>query len=105
MSEVDAIKGQLRARISLLICDDKLAEGSPWVFESWDEFTLPKTFSGGGGTDFRPVFEWINQQSPQLLVYFTDCNGRFPDITPHYSVIWLVKGNASVPFGQRIQLN
>ena len=107
MSEVDAIKGQLRARISLLICDDKLAEGSPWVFESWEEFTLPKTFAGGGGTDFRPVFDWIAQQdqSPELLVYFTDCNGRFPDVNPFYSVIWLVKGKAKTPFGQRIQLN
>lgn len=107
MSEVDAIKGQLRARISLLICDNKLAEGSPWIFESWEEFTLPKTFAGGGGTDFRPVFDWIKQQdqSPHLLVYFTDCNGRFPDTEPHYSVLWLVKGNASTPFGQRIQLN
>ena len=107
MSEVDAIKGQLRARISLLICDNKLAEGSPWVFESWEEFSLPKTFAGGGGTDFRPVFEWIAQQdqTPELLVYFSDCNGRFPDIAPYYSVIWLVKGKTKVPFGQRIQLN
>ena len=107
MSEVDAIKGQLRARISLLICDDKLAEGSPWIFESWEEFVLPKTFTGGGGTDFRPVFDWIakQDQTPELLIYFSDCNGRFPNISPHYSVIWLVKGKSSVPFGQRIQLN
>lgn len=107
MCEVDAIKGQLRARISLLICDAELAQGSPWIFESWEEFALPKTFSGGGGTDFRPVFDWVEKQdqAPQLLVYFSDCIGRFPEYQPHYSVIWLVKGNASVPFGQRIQLN
>lgn len=107
MTEVNAIKGQLRARITLLACDAELIAGSPWVFESWDEFRLTTTIHGGGGTDFTPVFNWVDQQdqAPELLVYFTDCQGRFPDNSPHYPVIWLVKGNASVPFGQRIQLN
>jgi len=107
MSEVNAIKAQLRARISLLICDAKLADGSPWIFESWDEFKLPRTFSGGGGTDFRPVFNWVEQldQRPELLLYFSDCEGIFPNYAPDYAVIWLVKGRAQPPFGQRIQLN
>ncbi len=107
LCEIDAIKGQLRARISLLACDAELAAGSPWIFESWDEFSLPTTFTGGGGTDFCPVFDWVEKQdqAPELLVYFSDCVGKFPDYIPNYSVIWLVKGNQSVPFGQRIQLN
>lgn len=107
LCEIDAIKGQLRARISLLACDVELADGSPWVFEPWEEFSLPKTFMGGGGTDFRPVFNWVEKQdqAPELLVYFSDCIGEFPKLQPHYSVIWLVKGSAQVPFGQRIQLN
>jgi predicted metal-dependent peptidase len=91
----------------LLACDAELAQGSPWVFESWEEFTLPKTLTGGGGTDFRPVFDWVEKQdqAPEILVYFSDCVGKFPDYQPSYSVIWLVKGNQPVPFGQRIQLN
>lgn len=107
ITEIDAIKGQLRARISLLACDAELAKGAPWIFESWEEFTLPKSFSGGGGTDFRPVFDWVDQQdqAPELLVYFTDCVGQFPEYAPNYSVIWLVKGREHPPFGQRIQLN
>lgn len=107
LCEIDAIKGQLRARISLLACDAELVKGSPWIFESWEEFALPKTITGGGGTDFRPVFDWVEKQdqAPELLVYFSDCVGKFPSYQPHYSVIWLVKGNQTVPFGQRIQLN
>jgi predicted metal-dependent peptidase len=42
---------------------------------------------------------------PDLLVYFTDGEGEFPPAAPPYPVIWLVKGPASVPWGERIQLN
>jgi predicted metal-dependent peptidase len=107
MSEIDAIKGQLRARILLHACDTALAGDGPWLFEPWDEFRLPTTIQGGGGTDFRPVFEWISSQGrePDLLLYFTDAQGEFPSAEPAYPVLWLVKGKAPVPWGQRIQLN
>jgi predicted metal-dependent peptidase len=63
--------------------------------------------TGGGGTSFRPVFQWIDRAGlrPDLLVYFTDAEGQFPECEPPYPVIWLVKGRAKVPWGQRIQLN
>jgi predicted metal-dependent peptidase len=107
VAEIDALKGQLRARLTLHACDTALAEGGPWVFEPWEEFKLPRQFQGGGGTDFRPVFEWVEQQgrAPDLLLYFTDAKGDFPLSEPLYPVIWLVKGKAPVPWGQRVQLN
>lgn len=107
ISEVDVLKGQVRARITLLPCDAKLCEGAPWIFEPWEEFQRPEEMRGGGGTSFRPVFDWIEQRSerPDLLVYFTDAQGEFPAGAPHYPVIWLVKGRSKVPWGQRIQLN
>jgi predicted metal-dependent peptidase len=107
MSEIDAIKGQLRARILLHACDTALAEDGPWLFEPWDEFRLPTTIQGGGGTDFRPIFEWISRQGrePDLLLYFTDALGEFPPVEPAFPVLWLVKGKAPLPWGQRIQLN
>ncbi len=107
MSEVNAIKGQLRARITLHSCDAALAEEGPWLFEPWEEFRLPGKVKGGGGTDFRPVFEWVKRQNraPDLLLYFTDAEGEFPEREPNFPVLWLVKGKAAVPWGQRIQLN
>jgi predicted metal-dependent peptidase len=107
LSEVAALKGQMRARVTLLACDSSLAEGVPWVFEPWEEFRCPAQIHGGGGTDFRPVFEWLQDQGqrPELLVYFTDAQGQFPPSEPNYPVIWLVKGKESVPWGQRVQLN
>jgi predicted metal-dependent peptidase len=97
----------VRADVTLQACDDKLAAGGPWHYAMWEGMTLPAEISGGGGTDFRPVFDWLEQEriSPDLLVYFTDAEGRFPQCEPPYPVIWLVKGKAPVPFGVRIQLN
>lgn len=107
MSEVDAIKGQVRARITLHACDAELAKDGPWEYEPWEEFKLPRDFTGGGGTRFTPVFEWARgrDRQPDLLVYFTDAQGEFPDQEPFFPVLWLVKGKSKVPWGQRVQLN
>lgn len=107
LGEVDALKGQMRARITLLACDAELAEGSPWVFEPWEECHFSDAIQGGGGTRFSPVFDWINERdrAPDLLVYFTDGAGEFPARAPPYPVLWLVKGKRPVPWGQRVQLN
>jgi predicted metal-dependent peptidase len=107
VSELDALKGQVRARITLLACDDRVAAAAPWEFEPWDAMQLPTDIEGGGGTDFRPVFDWVEREnrSPNMLVYFTDAEGDFPKAPPNYPVIWLVKGKGGVPWGERVQLN
>ncbi len=46
IDEIDALKGQVRARVTLLPCDAKLCEGAPWIFEPWEEFSRPR---GGQG--------------------------------------------------------
>lgn len=106
-AEVDALKGQLRARITLLACDAALDNHGPWSYEPWEVFELPKQFVGGGGTNFVPVFDWVNRcdTAPDLLIYFTDAAGEFPKAMPTYPVLWLIKGKNKVPWGQRIQLN
>ena len=107
LSEINAIKGALPVRITLLACDAKLAKDAPWVFEPWEEFSLPRAFEGGGGTNFAPVFEWVENANlrPDALVYFTDADADFPPNAPPYPVIWLVKGKKPVKWGKRIQLN
>ncbi len=107
LSEANAIKGQVGARITLHACDETLAPNGPWVFEPWEEVRLPESLPGGGGTRFTPVFDWVARQDrqPDLLVYFTDAKGEFPEREPAYPVLWLVKGKTKVPWGQRIQLN
>lgn len=107
IDEIDALKGQVRARVTLLPCDAALCEGAPFRFEPWEQFARPRDLKGGGGTSFLPVFEWVEREGiqPDLLVYFTDADGGFPPQEPNYPVIWLVKGRSKTPWGQRIQLN
>jgi predicted metal-dependent peptidase len=107
VSEINALKGQMRARITLLACDSELSSAGPWAFEPWENFSLPAELKGGGGTSFSPVFDWVEKQGlqPESLIYFTDAEGEFPDAQPPYPVLWLVKGKLQVPWGQRIQLN
>jgi predicted metal-dependent peptidase len=106
-AELDALKGQVRARVTVHGCDERLAAGGPWTFQPWEPIVLPEAMAGGGGTSFLPVFEWIaaRQLRPDLLLYFTDALGEFPPRAPEYPVIWLVKGNGKVPWGERVQLN
>lgn len=107
VSELDAIKGQVGARVRLLACDEELSADSPWLAEVWEPLSLPERFEGGGGTRFTPVFDWVEQQGqrPNALIYFTDAEGEFPVQEPAYPVLWLVKGKTAVPWGTRIQLN
>lgn len=107
LNEIDAIKSQVRARVILQACDAALCEDGPWYYEPWEEFSLPREIKGGGGTSFKPVFEWLEQQDqqPDLVVYFTDADGEFPKTEPVCRVLWLVKGRGRVPWGQRLQLN
>jgi len=60
---------------------------------------------GGGGTSFRPVFDWIDRQGiePAALVYFTDLEcSEYPDAEPDYPVLWVTPEPArrSAPWGE-----
>jgi predicted metal-dependent peptidase len=107
VSEINAIKSTIRSSITLIACDDKIFPSSPWRYESWEEINFPASLGGGKGTNFRPVFELLSSlDNPcDVLVYFTDAKGLFPEEIPNYPVLWLVKGKEGVPWGDRIQLN
>ena len=61
---------------------------------------------GGGGTDFRPCFEWLDEQGilPQSLVFLTDLCGRFPNEAPPYPVIWASTEMRRAPFGEVVPM-
>ncbi|MCX7897684.1 MAG: VWA-like domain-containing protein, partial [Rhodocyclaceae bacterium] len=103
IGELNALKGALPLRLTLLACDMRLT-APPLVFEPWEAVALPEKWQGGGGTSFVPVFDWVAREGrrPDALVYFTDGEGEFPIHAPDYPVFWLIKGQAPIPWGRRV---
>lgn len=68
---------------------------------------------GGGGTDFRPFFSVLSEQSLHrainAAIYFTDGVGKFPAIAPEFPVMWVAMPGAPenrvFPFGEVIRMN
>jgi predicted metal-dependent peptidase len=62
---------------------------------------------GGGGTDFGPCFDWLNEHGirPQTMVFLTDLYGAFPESAPDYPVIWASTGSRQAPFGSVIPMH
>lgn len=75
-----------------------------------DDTELVRDMVGGGGTDFRPAFQWVEGEDVEVacLVYLTDLIGYFPDEAPHYPVLWAVpegsNGRREPPFGDMVEL-
>jgi predicted metal-dependent peptidase len=62
---------------------------------------------GGGGTDFGPCFDWLEEHGtrPQTLVFLTDLYGAFPESAPDYPVLWASTGSRHAPFGSVIPMH
>lgn len=61
---------------------------------------------GGGGTDFRPVFNYVKEHklNPVALVYLTDMLGTFPAKAPSYPTLWCATSEVKGPFGRTLEL-
>ena len=62
---------------------------------------------GGGGTDFRPCFDWLLEHGvlPQTIVFLTDMCGTFPDNAPPFPVIWASTQARTAPFGHVVPVD
>jgi predicted metal-dependent peptidase len=107
MGEIRSILFDCRPEKILLIqCDAEITE-----FREMDPFDeLAVELKGGGGTDFNPVFERLEQEvqsgsDPVALVYLTDLYGSFPTQPPAYPVIWACNNDhETAPFGTTIRI-
>lgn len=86
-----------KVQIHIIQCDMEIKDDT--IIRNIEEFeTYMKdfTFQGFGGTDFRPVFEYVDQlikvkQIKQLkgMLYFTDGFGTYPTKRPNYDVAFI----------------
>lgn len=93
------------AMVRVVYCD--AAVNHVDSFEYGEDVTL--TPHGGGGTDFRPVFERVAASgwTPAACVYLTDLMGTFPDAAPEYPTLWASygAGDAAAPWGETVRID
>lgn len=109
VSEVYAILNSFGGyQLRLIQCDMVIHED---VIYDMDNPFIPKDFvlKGGGGTDFHPVFDLVNDgnEEPEVLLFLTDGYGQAPSTRPNYPVIWGVIEGGIKPakWGEAIDIN
>jgi len=102
-AELSAILETCAMTVHLLYCDMRVVRAERFKRQDLPLVLKP---AGGGGTDFRPAFDWVDRQgiAPMCMIYLTDmaCN-RFPS-EPPYPVLWAFIGNEDIrpPFGDAL---
>lgn len=85
------------SKIHIIQCDNRVQDHKILTsFDQMDEFLESFTVIGGNGTDFRPVFDYVNECMEQgickevsALLYFTDGKGIYPKRRPNYKCAFL----------------
>lgn len=103
-------------RVRILQCDNQVRQDKVVETEQDMERLLEKfTVSGGGSTDFRPVFAYVDELieqgkivNPGGLLYFTDGKGTYPKKRPEYRTAFLFleefEEEAVPPWAMRVRL-
>ncbi|PIE71370.1 MAG: hypothetical protein CSA22_03355 [Deltaproteobacteria bacterium] len=109
-AEVSAILDVCAMTVHLLYCDTAVQKTETFLRED-----LPIRMSpvGGGGTDFRPAFDWVNENGvlPKFMIYLTDLACLHYPATPAWPVLWAVVGiegcggSTVPPFGEIVVVN
>lgn len=84
--------------LHIVQCDSKIQSAVKLTSEEdFDKYIENIEVKGFGGTDFRPVFEYVDKQLRNKefhnfrgLLYLTDGNGVFPQMVPEYPTAFLV---------------
>ena len=104
VGEVQGVLGAYPHVKAVLYYADTEAYG-PFELRPGDAIPDPQ---GGGGTDFRPIFELLDKHEPDVLIYLTDGYGDFPEQAPKVSTLWVVPPGGledeGFPFGDVLRL-
>lgn len=97
-------------QLTVMQCDAQVQE--VWDYDSRSDLSDDSQWmvKGGGGTDYRPAFDWIERElayEPSLLIYFTDGKGIYPRVAPSYPVMWMLTadGTCQVDWGMKAEFS
>jgi predicted metal-dependent peptidase len=95
------------ASVHIVECDATVQRHYPYTGRP------PKDISGGGGTEFEPIFLWMQKQKPfDGVLYLTDGCGPPPMTRPRCKLLWVIAGDQNpmlefsfnLPFGPSVPL-
>lgn len=103
-AELNGILDMVRPeKVHVIYCDsavNSVEEFTP------DQYPVKLRAQGGGGTDFEPAFNYVNENihDVQCLIYLTDMYGSFPS-EPDYPTLWVTNSQKDdAPFGQVVKM-
>ena len=108
--EVSSLRDMFHSRLTVVQCDATIH--SVEEYDADDPTPIPEkmTVIGRGGTDFRPVFQFVENHdgTPQLVIYATDGFGDFPAHAPEIPCLWMLTAGSipaeKLPFGYAIKM-
>lgn len=95
-----------QVNIHIIQCDSKIQQDVKITTdEEFEAYMKDVQLSGFGGTDFRPVFEYVDRmirrhefQDLKGMIYFTDGHGTFPESMPDYETAFVfIEEGFSIP--------
>lgn len=86
-----------KVNVHIIQCDMEVQSDTKITCdEDFDAFLASRKLKGFGSTDFRPVFDYVDEQilkgefeNLKGLIYFTDGYGIYPDRMPDYDTIFV----------------
>ncbi|WP_346896468.1 VWA-like domain-containing protein [Clostridium sp. UBA7503] len=98
MKEVLSIVKNYNSEVTIIECDSNIRR----AYRVKSVKDIRERVTKGGGTQFTPVFEYINNTDTNLLIYFTDGKGEDKlKVTPKgYRTLWIISGR-----GYKLSLN
>lgn len=86
-----------RINVHIIQCDRQIQEDVKITTQAeFDDYLANMTLKGFGGTDFRPVFAYVNELLKKReftnlkgLIYFTDGLGAYPEKKPDYDTAFV----------------
>jgi predicted metal-dependent peptidase len=104
LTEIQYINETLKPQnLTVLDCDSRIHN----IHHVTDSSSiLEYEFTGGGGTSFKPVIKYCNENDTNLLVYFTDLEAQQITDEQPFPIIWVCStDHAPAPIGETIYVH
>ena len=103
--EAAAVIEEAKPEYTLVIQADAKVNGVQRIERG--EMFEPAALKGRGGTNFNPVFDYVEAEDvrPACLIYLTDLEGPWPENAPDFPVLWVCTTDKEADWGETIRLD